>query len=321
MKTTNTKTRPYPKKRLGQHFLSDGNMISKIVRTAGVSEADHVLEIGPGRGDLTRALRNAGAYVTAIEIDGGLVEALGERFKGDGRFTLIHGDALKIPFSGLSGRDGIASPRSQLRLKSVSNLPYNISGPMLFKFLEERKSFTKIVLMLQKEVASRLVAAPSTKDYGILSVLLRVYFDVKVEFDVPRELFHPRPKVASSVVSLSALPGPRIPVSDEGLFISVVKAAFGQRRKTLSNALKALRLKADIPGAPSTTLGTKAWKVTEALSPKVVLGALYAAGIDPERRGETLTLPEFGRLCDAVFKSLNGKTSQDNAGFFFKNNG
>ena len=223
----------YPKKRFGQHYLTDKNLIGKIVRTARVSEGERVLEIGPGRGSLTEALLNAGALVTAVEIDRELTGHLKERFLPTGRFELIEADALKVSFSGLMERYGE-------RLKCVSNLPYNISGPALFKFIKERKAFSSLVLMFQKEVAGRITSGPGCKDYGVLSVLSQVFFKVKKEFSVSRNLFSPRPKVDSAVVSFEALERPRVGISDEAFFIKVVKASFAKRRKTVLNSLGSL---------------------------------------------------------------------------------
>ncbi|MBI5642780.1 MAG: ribosomal RNA small subunit methyltransferase A [Deltaproteobacteria bacterium] len=262
---------PHPKKRFGQNFLTDRNLIRKIVATGGVKENDIVLEVGPGRGALTEGLLEAGAKVIAIEADKDLADILKARFPSD-RFSLIMSDALKVSFSGIA-------EEYKTRLKTVSNLPYNISGPILTKFINERKAFTLLVLMFQKEVAERIVARPGTKDYGILSVLSQVWADVKIEFHVSRNLFKPRPKVDSSIVSFKILDEPKVRLDDEEFFKSVVKSAFGTRRKMLSNALG--------------TLG---------LDRELVFNALAASGIDPKRRGETLTLQEFGTLANTLLQ-------------------
>ncbi len=264
--------RTFPKKKFGQHFLTDKNLLARIVRASETNEGDRVLEVGPGPGALTGALLNAGALVTAVEIDRELIAGLKARFSGLPAFELIQGDALKVSFLELSNKYGV-------KLKAVSNLPYNISGPIIFKFIKERAAFTRLVLMLQKEVAARLAAGPGTKDYGALSVLAQLWCDVKVEFNVSRHLFKPPPKVDSSVVSFNILDAPRVTVADEGVFTRVVKSAFGLRRKTLLNALKTL------PAGKEE-----------------ILAALDAAGIDPRRRGETLSLEEFGLLTDAFLR-------------------
>jgi len=265
----------FAKKKYGQHFLTDGNILSKIVRTAALAEGDHVLEIGPGRGALTAEMLAAGASVLAIEVDPALAGVLEKSFSG-ARFELLRADALKVSYAALAAERGC-------RFKAVANLPYNISGPLLAKFLAERAAFTSMVLMFQKEVAARIAAAPGTRDYGSLSVLSQAYTDVKLEFDLAPHLFKPRPKVTSSVVSLRVLDEPRVHVCDEAFFRSVVRAAFSTRRKMLPNALK--------------TIG---------FEKEEAFGALGEAGVDPQRRGETLSLEEFSSLASALFRLRHG---------------
>ncbi|MFQ5736083.1 MAG: 16S rRNA (adenine(1518)-N(6)/adenine(1519)-N(6))-dimethyltransferase RsmA [Thermodesulfobacteriota bacterium] len=261
--------RPFARKRYGQHFLIDRNVVARIVRTAGVAPGDHVLEIGPGRGALTEQLLDAGARVLAIEVDPALAAGLFRQFPAR-KLEVVTADALKLSYTGLARERGC-------RFKVVSNLPYNISGPILAKFLDEREAFTSLVLMFQKEVAGRIAASPGTKEYGVLSVLSQTYTDVRAEFDVGAHLFVPRPKVTSSVVSFRVLDAPRVEVPDEAFFKSVVRAAFSTRRKMLPNALK--------------TLG---------FDKETALRALGEAGVDPARRGETLSLEEFSALARAL---------------------
>jgi 16S rRNA (adenine1518-N6/adenine1519-N6)-dimethyltransferase len=263
---------PRPRKRLGQHFLVDRNIIGKILAVARVSEGENVLEIGPGRGALTEALIRSGARVLAIEFDPALSGYLSERFAGSPGFEVITADALKVSFAELARERGC-------RFKAVSNLPYNISGPVLAKFIEERAAFNLLVLMLQKEVGERLAARPGTKAYGSLTVLWREYADVRREFDVAPGAFRPPPKVSSSVLSFRVLDAPRVAVGDEAFFRAVVRSAFGTRRKTLSNTLKGLGLERGAIGA-----------------------ALEAAGIDPKTRGEALDLDEFGALASELWR-------------------
>ncbi len=260
-----------PKKRLGQHFLVDKNIVGKIITAARIQNRESVIEVGPGLGALTGALLEAGAVVTAIELDRALSEKLLQRFKGE-RFTCLTEDAFNISFMELSQSVGS-------RFKVVSNLPYNISGPIVVKFIEERAAFTALVLMFQKEVAARLVAGPGTKDYGVLSVLAGTYTRARREFDVRPASFSPKPKVTSTVISLEVLDRPAVQVQDEKFFKAVVKSAFGQRRKTLLNSLQ--------------TLGLGAGEVK---------GVLHSVGVDPERRGETLTLEEFSGLAQGLSK-------------------
>ncbi len=274
---------PYPKKRFGQHFLSDKNFIRKMVAAAGVVPGDRCLEIGPGRGALTEILLEAGARVTAIELDADLIEYLRERFSPTGRFDLIEKDALKVSYIELSREAGA-------RFKVVSNLPYNISGPLLARFIEERSAFVSLMLMLQREVALKVCGRPSTKDYGSLSVMSQTFFDCRVAFGVPRHLFKPVPKVDSSVVSMHLLDQPRVEVADPVFFRAVVRAAFGMRRKTLLNALSGL-------GIPKDGLNA----------------AMNSCSIDPVRRGETLTLAEFSALAKALMP-FSGKAGPVSAG-------
>ncbi|MEE8574919.1 MAG: 16S rRNA (adenine(1518)-N(6)/adenine(1519)-N(6))-dimethyltransferase RsmA, partial [Thermodesulfobacteriota bacterium] len=227
----------------------------------------------PGRGALTECLLHGGARVTAVEVDPLLSEKLAEVFKNEEGFQIVTADALGFSFPDLS-------KKKEKKLKLVANLPYNISGPMLAKLLDERAAFSVMVLMFQKEVAERITAGPGTKAYGALSVLTKAYTDARAEFDISPHLFRPVPKVTSTVVSFRVLSEPRVPVTDEVLFKRVVKSGFGQRRKTLYNALKML-------GADKATIDK----------------ALDEAGIDGGRRGETLDLAEFARLASA-FGSL-----------------
>lgn len=258
-------TTPRAKKRFGQHFLTDRNVVGKIVSASAVGPGDTVLEIGPGTGLLTEALLETGATVVAVELDRDLAGDLEKRFAPTGRFELIEADALGVSFTEIAAGRG--------PLVSVSNLPYNISGPLTARIIEERDAFTRLVLMYQKEVGRRLTAGPGTKDYGSLSVVCQTFADVRRLFDVSPGSFSPPPKVTSTVISMTVLDEPRVEVGDEDFFIKVVRAAFGQRRKTLANALRALGLARD-----------------------EVTGALHAAGVDPGRRGETLTLEEFSAV-------------------------
>lgn len=261
---------PRAKKRFGQHFLVDRNIIGKIVRLAGVEEGELVLEIGPGTGLLTGALLDAGARVVAVELDRTLIEGLVGRFSGTGRFDVIEADSLGVSFPGLSERFGG-------RFKCVSNLPYNISGPITAKFVDERGAFTSLVLMYQKEVAERLTAVPGTKDYGALSVMVQTFMDVRAGFDVSPGCFRPPPKVTSTVVSLRVLAAPSFEVVDEAFFRRVVRAAFASRRKTLLNNLRPFCGDRDELGR-----------------------AVRGAGLDPGRRAETLHPSKFGLLAKAL---------------------
>ncbi len=255
-----------PRKRFSQNFLVDRGAAQRIVSLADIEEGDRLIEVGPGRGVLTRLLLDAGAYVTSIEIDTSLAEGLSKYFGKREGFELITKDALKFSFLDYSEKFGV-------RFKLVSNLPYNISGPMLAKLLDERDALSLMVLMFQKEVGERITALPDTKAYGSLSVLAQTFADVTTEFDLPPGAFRPAPKVNSTVLKLRILDAPRVEVPDYALYKRVVRGAFAHRRKTLPNTLKGLGFERD-----------------------EVLSALNTAGISPGRRGETLDLEEFSKL-------------------------
>lgn len=257
------------KKSLGQNFLVDGNVVSKILAAAQLSAADSVLEIGPGRGALTSGLAAAAGRVVAVERDRDLLPLLHEKVAEAGNVEIVHGDILRTDMRKLLGE------RQAGRWKVVANLPYNISSQILFAFMDCRMLFSGMVLMLQKEVGDRLVAGPGNRDYGILTVLLSNYFDMERVCLVKPASFRPAPKVDSVVLRFRVLESPRADVGDEDLFRRVVKASFGQRRKTLANCLKCMSSPAE-----ETVCAT----------------ALERAGIDGKRRGETLSLDEFARL-------------------------
>lgn len=266
------------KKALGQNFLVDGNVIANIVRAAELGSDDRVLEIGPGRGAITSRLAGTAARVVAVEWDRELVPLLRENLGEYGNTEIVHGDILRTDLKLLLPAFWTG------RWKVVANLPYNISSQILFKFIDDRSLFSDLLLMLQKEVGDRLVAPPSCKDYGVLTVLCGLYFDIQKVFLVKPSSFRPIPKVDSSVLRFRVLPGPRIDVGDEQLFRRVVKASFAQRRKTLWNCLKAADFFSDDAGLHE---------------------AFGLAGIDEKRRGETLSLEEFAILTKSVMSRLN----------------
>lgn len=254
---------------LGQNFLTDRTVVDRIISSVDPAPDDFILEVGPGQGALTRELAESGAAVVAVELDRRLAPLLAREFAGYPKVTIIEADILKLDLletlAGLTGK----------KWKVAANLPYNISSQVLIKFLETPTLFSNLYLMLQKEVGDRLAAAPATKEYGILTLFCRLHFDVSREFIVKPGSFHPVPKVDSAVLRFKALPGPRVDVGDERLFRRLVKAAFGQRRKTLWNCLKT----ADFAGNEDE-----------------LRRALAESGIDEKRRGETLSLEEFATL-------------------------
>ncbi|MCK5392367.1 MAG: ribosomal RNA small subunit methyltransferase A [Deltaproteobacteria bacterium] len=257
----------YPSKNLGQNFIKDSRVIDRIVELAELSSEDEVLEIGPGLGALTVGLIEKAGKVVAIEKDKKLVAHLRESFSDYSNVEFVHQDALKADFS---------SYYSGKKLKAISNLPYSVSSPVLFKLLEARQYFSSMVLMLQLEVGERITAGPGGKTYGSISVLLQTFMDITSVFRVHPASFWPKPKVDSIVLKFVPLKSPRANVSDEKLYERVVRAAFSSRRKMIGNSLQSI------------------------LSRESAREALELAGIDKTRRAETLTIEEFGVLVDKV---------------------
>ena len=254
-------------KKLGQNFLIDARIVQGIVDAAEVKPGDRVLEIGPGIGTLTQGLAEAGADVTAVELDKKLPTVLKETLKAYDNVRIVPGDILKVNIPEIMG---------EAPFKVAANLPYYITTPILMALLERHLPITHMVTMVQKEVAERMTAKPGSRIYGALSVAVQYYTEPEIVLDVPPRSFIPAPEVMSVVVSCRVRKEPAVAVRDEKLFFRVVKAAFGQRRKTLMNALKG-----------------------GGFQKEAVRDALEKSGIDPTRRGETLTLEEFGRLADA----------------------
>jgi len=259
------------KKKFGQNFISDPNLLNKIVSSADIMPDDIVVEIGPGAATLTYALAQKAKHVLAIEIDQDLVPVIEETMLLQSNYTLILGDALKMDLDALvAEKFGEAT-----RYKVVANLPYYITTPLVMHLLEACTKIDKIVVMVQKEVADRLEASPNCKDYGSVTVAVNYYGKIERCFNVPRQMFTPRPEVDSAVIAITPWIEKPFSAKDGAFLRSVIKAAFGQRRKTLNNALKPLGFSADI-----------------------VMNALDACHIDPKRRGETLSLAEFVALSD-----------------------
>ncbi|MBN2415688.1 16S rRNA (adenine(1518)-N(6)/adenine(1519)-N(6))-dimethyltransferase RsmA [bacterium] len=218
-----------PKKKLGQHFLRDGTVAARIIESMNLRANDHVLEIGPGEGVLTDLIAKQSVHrLTAVELDRELIVWLGLRYENNRHVTLVEGDIL---------RQSVRDLARGTMLRVVGNLPYNISSPILFQLLENREFITDATLMVQKEVAERLASAPSSKAYGIPSVLFQLYADIEILFPVPPSAFYPVPAVHSAVIRITFLPKPAWHVEDEQLLKRLVKTAFGQRRKMLRNTL------------------------------------------------------------------------------------
>ncbi len=260
-------------KRLGQNFLIDEQVVAGIVKAADIKPGDTVLEIGPGIGTLTQGLAEAGGNVVAVELDAKLIGVLAKTLEGYDNVRVVHGDILRIDIS----REIMAD-----RYKVVANLPYYITTPIIMTLLEEKLPIERLVTMVQKEVAERMVARPGGKDYGALSVAVQYYTDPEIMLTVPPGSFIPAPAVESAVIRCMVRSQPPVEVRDEQIFFRVVKAAFAQRRKTLSNAMK-----------------------STGLMPDVVQGILAVAGIDGTRRGETLSLNEFAAVANAWTEKMN----------------
>lgn len=269
-------------KRFGQNFLTDEKILKSILESADVSKDDFIVEIGPGAGTLTRELCDKAGYVLAVEIDTGMKPALEDALKDYSNFELLFGDALKLSFEEKVKQ--IMTEKNLKTAKVVANLPYYITTPLVMKFLEEEKYFDSLIFMIQKEVAERMVAKPGKKDYGALSVSVQYYTAPNIEFIVPPTCFFPEPDVYSSVVKLNVYKDLPVKVLDETLFFKVIKAGFGQRRKTLSNAL--------------TNLGGFC------LTKEKIIDILEITNIQPNQRGETLSVQEFANLSDNIKKVI-----------------
>jgi 16S rRNA (adenine1518-N6/adenine1519-N6)-dimethyltransferase len=267
-------------KRLGQHFLVDRQPLSAIIKAAQLLPEDEVLEIGPGLGALTLELGARVKRVVAVEKDRQLIPIL-EDLTGDFKnICILEADVLKLNMNKMreSHFDG--------RFKVVANLPYYITSPIIMKIIENRRWITLAVFMVQKEVAQRLTACPGSKDYGILSIAVQMYADIKLICTIGSNSFLPPPKVESAVIQIILRQKPRVRLEDEAFFFKVVEAAFGERRKTLKNSLKS---RLTLPG----------------INPDVIDKALEAVGIDNLRRGETLSIEEYAKLAEALKNSRN----------------
>ena len=262
-------------KSLGQNFLIDDNVIDRILEGARLSETDRIIEVGPGIGTLTREMGKVAENVVAIEIDKTLIPILKETLADLDNVEVVNEDILKVDVQGLINEKLNGGP-----VKLVANLPYYITTPIVMKFLEEDIPVTDIVVMVQKEVADRMNAKPSTKDYGALSVAVQYYCDTEIVAKAPRHMFVPQPNVDSIVIGLHVRDEKKYVVDNEEIFFKTVKASFGQRRKTLLNSLGGLGF----------------------LSKDEIREALQAANIDEKRRGEPLSIDEFANLSNEINK-------------------
>ena len=254
-------------KKLGQNFLIKRSIVDEIVHAAELTPGEPVLEVGSGIGTLTQGLAQSGADVTAIELDRRLLEVLDTTLASYDNVRIVHGDVLKLD---------VPTIMNHKPFKVVANLPYYITTPIIMSLLESKLPIERLVVMVQKEVALRMVAKPGTKDYGALSVAVQYYTEPDIVLDVPPKSFLPAPAVTSSVIRCVLRDKPPVDVIDEKLFFRVVKAGFAQRRKTFANTMK-----------------------TTGLSKDRIEELLAKANIDGQRRGETFTLQEFADVANA----------------------
>ena len=262
-------------KRFGQNFLIDPHVLEKIIAGAGISNEDMVLEIGPGIGTMTQYLAEAAGKVVAVEIDRNLLPVLGDTLAGYDNVRVISGDIMKLDLLQLVREENGGRP-----IKVAANLPYYITTPIIMKLFEESVPLDNVTVMVQKEVAARMKAGRGSKDYGALSLAVQYYAEPYIVANVPRNCFIPRPNVDSAVIRLTRLPHPPVDPQDEALMFAIIRASFGQRRKTLVNSVSA---------------GTD-------ISREDLAWALEAAGLPAAVRGEALSLEQFALLTRQVLK-------------------
>jgi 16S rRNA (adenine1518-N6/adenine1519-N6)-dimethyltransferase len=265
----------HPKKRFGQNFLTDRNVLNKVLDAADIREGDPVLEVGAGAGVLTQAIAERGAKVVAVEVDRSMTAILEEVLAGRPNVSVVNADFLS-----LSLPQFLIAHFGEVKVKVVGNLPYYITSPIITELLAARSRIELAVLMVQKEVAERLISSPGTRDYSSMSVFVQYCSEPEIVAHVSKNVFLPPPDVSSAIVRLMPRPEPPVAVPSEELFLSVVHCAFGQRRKMLLNSLS------DCPA-----LG---------LSKEQTARVLDRADIEPSRRAETLSIGEFARISWAI---------------------
>lgn len=264
-------------KSLGQNFLIDENILEKIVIGSQVTKGDYVIEVGPGIGSLTQYIAEKAKSVLAIEIDKSLIPILDRTLAGYSNVKVINEDVLKLDLHKIMAEE---FKEPDAKIKVIANLPYYVTTPIVMKFLEEKLPIDSMTIMIQQEVAKRMEAMPSTKDYGALSIAVQYYSNPRIIAKVPPSVFIPQPKVDSIVIRLDILDKPRVKVEDEKLFFAIVKDAFSKRRKTLLNALSTGNLK---------------------LEKELLKEVFEKIDINPQRRGETLSIEEFALIANEIF--------------------
>ena len=272
------------KKSLGQNFLIDPNVLENIVSHASLTKKVGVIEIGPGIGALTEHLARKAGKVIAYEIDGRLLPVLADTLSPYNNVTVIHQDVLEADLRGMIEKEF----EGYDEIVVVANLPYYVTTPIIMKFLLERIPITGMIIMMQKEVADRITATPGTKAYGSLSIAIQYYMDATVAMIVPKTVFVPQPNVESAVLKLTRKEQLPAEVIDEDFLFRVSKGSFVQRRKTILN-----NLQTSLPNGKEKK--------------EILLAAFEEVGIDPGRRGETLSVKEFAALSNALYKDFSGK--------------
>ncbi|MDY3255376.1 MAG: 16S rRNA (adenine(1518)-N(6)/adenine(1519)-N(6))-dimethyltransferase RsmA [Lachnospiraceae bacterium] len=265
-------------KKYGQNFLIDEHVLNKIIAAAELTEDDYVIEIGPGIGTMTERMAPECRHVTAIEIDKELIPILSETLSGFDNVDIINEDVLKVDLNKL-----IAERNDNKPVKVVANLPYYITTPIIMSLLENKIPIDTITVMVQKEVADRMMVGPGTKDYGALSLAVQYYAKPYIVANVPMNCFIPRPNVASAVIRLTCHKEPPVTVKDEKLMFNLIRASFNQRRKTLINGI-------------SNFSGLSFTKEQVAM-------ALNSIGLSENIRGESLDLEKFAKLSDALLET------------------
>ncbi|GGI65681.1 MULTISPECIES: 16S rRNA (adenine(1518)-N(6)/adenine(1519)-N(6))-dimethyltransferase RsmA [Enterococcus] len=265
------------KKSLGQNFLTEPNILRKIVAAAEITKETNVIEVGPGIGALTEHLGQNANQVLAFEIDDRLIPVLADTLSPYSNIKVIHQDVLKADLATIIKQEF----KEDLPIKVVANLPYYITTPIMMHFLESGIEIAEMVVMMQKEVADRISAKPGTKAYGSLSIAVQYYMEAQLAFIVPKTVFVPQPNVDSAILKLTKREKPAVDVTSETEFFKLTKASFQLRRKTLWNNLQ---------NNYGKTPEIKEW----------LTNSLETAGIDPTRRGETLSLAEFAALSNAM---------------------